>query len=126
MDEERKTEVDLAQELRELGRQLKEAVRVAREHPQTKEFERQVSQAVTELGTQIDRALQSARDEEHLKRAGAQVKQTADALKESGFKEDLQRGLAKGVRVLNQQIARAVTEAEKGPHDRDQGDDATS
>jgi hypothetical protein len=39
-------EYDLAQELRELGEQLKRAFQIAREHPQTKEFECQVTQAV--------------------------------------------------------------------------------
>ena len=53
-------EIDLVRELRELGEQLKKAIQVARDHPQTKEFERQVSQAVTDLGAHIDRALKSA------------------------------------------------------------------
>ncbi len=113
MSEPKRDEMELAQELRELGRQLQQMVRVAREHPQTREVEHRVAQAVGELSQQIDRALHTAREDERIKQAGSQVKQTTDAFKESHAAEDIQRGLAKGLRVLNEQIARAIAEAEK-------------
>jgi hypothetical protein len=106
-------EIDLAGELRELGEQLKKAIRVARDHPQTKEFERQISQAVSDLGAQIDRALKSATSDDRVKKAGDQVKQAAQSVKASGAPDDISRGLAKGVQALNDQIRRAIEEAEK-------------
>src|SRR5512146_2854338 len=106
LDEQKPEEFSLAQELRELGRQLKEAVRVAREHPHTKEFERQVTQAVNELGVDIDRALRTAQRDEHMQKVGGQVKQAAQSFKESGAGQDIERGLAKGMRALNDQIRR--------------------
>ncbi len=115
MDEHKPEEPSLAQELRELGRQLKEAIRVAREHPQTKEFERQVSQAVNDLSADIDRAVHSAQRDDHVQKVGGQVKQAAQSFKESGAGQDIERGLAKGMRALNEQIRRAITEAEKQP-----------
>lgn len=117
MSEQPPSEVDLAQELRELGEQLKKAIRVARDHPQTKEFERQISQAVNDLGAQIDRAVKSAKEDERVKKVGEQVKQAAQSVKEGGAPEDIARGLAKGVRALNEQIRRAVEEAETGTHE---------
>jgi Xaa-Pro aminopeptidase len=117
MSEQLPEGIDLAQELRELGRQLKEAIRVAREHPQTKEFERQVSQAVGELSAHIDRAVKTAKEDEHIRKAAetteAEVRRAAQTLKESGAKEDIARGLAKGLQALNEQIRRAIAEAEK-------------
>ena len=113
MSEQPPQEVDLAQELRELGEQLKKAVRVAREHPQTKEFERQISQAVSDLSAQIDHAVNAAKEDERLKKAGGQVKQAAQSVKESHAPDDIARGLAKGVRALNEQIRRAIEDAEK-------------
>ncbi len=121
MDEQKPDELSLAQELRELGRQIKEAVRVAREHPQTKEFERQVTQAVNELSADIDRALRSAQRDEKVQKAGVQVKQAAESLKVSGAGQDIERGLAKGMRALNEQIHRAILEAEKQSRAPDQG-----
>ncbi len=113
MSEQPPQEVDLAQELRELGEQLKKAIRVARDHPQTKEFERQIAQAVTDLSAQIDRAVKGAKEGERMKKVGEQVKQAAQSVKEGGAPDDIARGLAKGVRALNEQIRRAVEDAEK-------------
>ncbi len=113
MDEQKPDELSLVQELRELGRQIKDAVRVAREHPQTKEFERQVNQAVNDLSADIDRAVRSAQGDEKVQKAGTQVKQAADSLRGSTAGQDIERGLAKGMRALNEQIRRAITEAEK-------------
>jgi len=117
MSEQQPQEIDLAQELRELGEQLKKAVRVARDHPQTKEFERQITQAVTDLGAQIDRAVQTAKEDARLKKASEQVKQAAQSVKESGAPDDIAHGLAKGLRALNEQIRRAIEEAEKSTHE---------
>lgn len=113
MSEQPPQDVDLAQELRELGRQLGEALRVAREHPQMKEFERQVSQALGNLSEEIDRVIQSLREDERVRQAGTQAKQAAQSFKESGAAEDIARGIAKGVRALNEQIRRAIEEAER-------------
>lgn len=116
MSEQPPQEFDLAKELGELGEQLKKAIQVVRDHPQTKEFERQISLAVSDLGTQIDHAIRSAGQDDHVKKAGDQVKQAAQTFKESGAAEDIAHGLAKGVRALNEQIRRAIDEAEKGGH----------
>lgn len=106
--------VDLAQELRELGEQIKKALLVARDHPQTKEFERQVTQAMRDLGAEIDRALKS----DPIKQASDQVKQTAHSVKESGAVDDIAAGIAKGVRALNDQIRKAIEEAEKSAREK--------
>jgi CRISPR/Cas system-associated protein Csm6 len=107
------SESDLAQELRELGEQLKRAFQVAREHPQTKEFERQVTQAVKDLSAEIDRALKTARTDERVQKAETHVREAVQSVKEGNAKEDLERGFAKGVRALNEQIRKAIEEAEQ-------------
>jgi hypothetical protein len=116
MDEPQPQEYDLVQELRELGEQLKVIVRVARDHPHTKEFERQISQAVHDMGEQFDRAVHAASHDEQMKRAGEQIKQVAQSIKESGAPDEISRGLAKGVRSLNEQMRRAIEEADQSAH----------
>jgi ABC-type branched-subunit amino acid transport system substrate-binding protein len=118
MTEQQPQEFDLAQELRELGEQLKRAIQVARDHPQTKEFERQVTQAVNDLGAEIDRALKSAREDKRVKKAETHVKEAVQSIQEGGAKEDIERGLAKGVRALNEQIRKAIEEAEKASREQ--------
>ncbi len=120
MSEQKPQDIDLAQELRELGEQLKKAIQIAREHPNTKEFERQITQAVNELGSQIDRAVKSTRADERVKNVTTQVKQAAQSFKESGATEDIAHGLAKGVRTLNEQIRHAVEDAEKSSREHKQ------
>lgn len=106
-------EFDLAQELRELGEQLKRAFQVAREHPQTKEFERQITQAVKDLSAEIERAVKTTRDDERVKQAETHVREAVQSVKEGGAKEDIERGFAKGVRALNEQIRKAIEDAEQ-------------
>ncbi len=113
MSEQPPQEVDLAQELRELGEQLKSVIGAARDHPHTKEFEREISRAVSDLGAQIDRVIQNAKTDERVRKAGDQVKQAAQSVKESGAPDDIGRGLAKVVRALNEQIRRALEDAER-------------
>ncbi len=115
---------DLAQELRELGQQLKELVGAATQNRRTKEYEEKISRAVQDLSTQIDRAVKSAKESKpakKVKKAGGHVKETAQAWKESGAREDIERGLAKSVRVLNEQIRRAVAEL-KSPRETESKD----
>ena len=102
---------DLSQELRELGELFKRAIQIAREHPHVKDFQTKITQAVSDLGARIDTAAQSAK--EPIKNMGAQVKQAAQTYKETGAPDDLARGIAKSVRLVNEQIRRAVEEMEK-------------
>ncbi len=104
---------DLAQELRELGEQIKRAFVVAREHPKTKEMEQEIVQAIGKLEAEIQRAVKSAQANDSVKKAGEQVKQTAQSVRDAGAAEDIARGIAKGVRALNDQIRKAIEDAEK-------------
>jgi len=106
-------EFDLAHEWRELGEQIKRAFQVAREHPKTKEFEQEIAKAFTDLQAAIQRALKTAQENESLKKAGEQIKQAAQSVQANGALDDIARGIAKGVRVLNEQIRKAMEEAEK-------------
>ncbi len=106
-------EFDLAQELRELGEQIKRAFQVAREHPKTKAMEQDIVQAIRNLETEIQRVVKTVQENESLKQAGEQIKETAQSVKASGAPDDIARGIAKGVRVLNEQIRKAIEEVEK-------------
>ncbi|MBI5034593.1 MAG: hypothetical protein HZB51_29060 [Chloroflexi bacterium] len=105
-------ETDLAKELRELGEQIKRALHVAREHPKTKEFESQVTKAISDLEVEIQRAVKGASEHDAAKKAGEHVKQTAHSIKESGAPDDILQGITKGVQALNDQIRKAIDDAE--------------
>ncbi len=113
---ENTNESRLADELREMGQQLKELIKATSEHPKTKEIEEKIIQAVRDFGEQIDRAVERAQTSEQgqrAKAAGTELGQTAHKWKESGARDDLERGLTKSVQVLSEQIRRAVEEIRK-------------
>ncbi len=110
-------DLHLADELRQMGQQLKELVQAATEHRKTKELEEKITQAVHDLSAQIEGAVRQAdasAQGQRVKTAGEEIAKTAQKWSESGAREDLERGLAKSVRALNEQIQRAVEEVRKG------------
>ena len=113
MSAQQPQETDLAKELRELGEQIKRAFQVARDHPKTKEFESQVTKAINDLEIEIQRAVKGASEHDAVKKAGEHVKQTAQSIKESGAPDDIMHGITKGVQALNEQIRKAIEDAEK-------------
>ncbi|MBI3537190.1 MAG: hypothetical protein HY070_06505 [Chloroflexi bacterium] len=106
-------EPTLADELREMGQQLKDLVRATAEHPTTKELEEKIARGVKEMSAEIDRARARAKATETAQAAGAELKKRAQTLKDSGAKEEIERGLATSVRGLNEQIRRAIAEIKK-------------
>lgn len=104
-------EPDISQELRELGELIKRAVQAAREHPHVKDFDQKISHAVSDLGSKIDAAARSAH--EPLQNVGTQFKQAAQTYRETGAAEDFARGIAKTVRLVNEQIRKAIEEVEQ-------------
>ena len=106
----------LADELREMGKQIKDLAHAAAEHPKTKEFEEKISQAVKDMTHEIDGAMARAQASEpgqRVKKAGEELIKTGQAWKDSGAPEEIARGLAASVQILNQQIRRAVDELKK-------------
>ena len=111
MSAQQSQDAELSQELRELGELFKRAVRVARGHPNVKDFDQKITQAMSDLSARIDQVTKSATSP--LKNVGAQVKQAAQAYKETGAPDDFARGIAKSMRLLNEQIRKAIDEMEK-------------
>ncbi|MGE5140394.1 MAG: hypothetical protein ACM3JD_13085 [Rudaea sp.] len=107
--EPRAGETTLTEEFHELGRQLTTLLRIVRESPKAREIETQVRQVMRDVERQVDDAMTTTRQrvqEQNLKDTFKGAAQTAA--------DETQRGLAKGLRVVNEQMARLVQEAEKG------------
>jgi hypothetical protein len=111
-DEPKTPEPNLADELRELGTQLTNAIRAARESKQAKDLEQQIASALRDAEAQIKQAVESARASDEWKSAHAQIKETAQKVKDSSAGEDIQRGIAKALRALNAEIGKAVEKLE--------------
>ncbi len=106
--ETRPPETTLAEEFREFGRQLAALLHAVRESPRAKEVETQVNQAMRDMERQVNEAMNTARER-------AQVTDWKQTLKGAATTaaDETQRGLAKGLRSVNERMAKAVQEAEK-------------
>ena len=107
--EPRAGETTLTEEFREFGRQLTTLLRIVRESPTAREIETQFKQVMHDVERQVDEAMTTTRQrvqEQNLKDTFKGAAQTAA--------DETQRGLAKGLRLVNEQMAHLVQEAEKG------------
>lgn len=106
--ESRPAEATLSDEFKEFGRNLSALLHVLRENPRAKEVETQVTQAMREMERQVNDAMGTARkrvQEQNLRDTLMGAAQTAV--------DETQRGLAKGLHVLNEQLSKTVQEADK-------------
>ncbi|MGE5141024.1 MAG: hypothetical protein ACM3JD_16275 [Rudaea sp.] len=102
-------ETALSDEFREFGRQLSALLRVVRESPRARDLEQQVTQAMREMEHQVDDAVANARERARVEDWRGTLKGAA-----STAADETQRGLAKGLRVVNERLARTIQEAERG------------
>lgn len=102
-------EVSLTDEVREFGKQLSALIQTALESPTVKEVEQQVTQAMHEAERGLNEVVATVR-------AKAQSDDWKEQLKTAATTaaDETQRGLAQGLRALNEHMARAVTESAKG------------
>lgn len=106
--ESRPAETRLSDEFRDLGRNLVGLLHAFRENPLAKEVEGQLTQAVHEVEHQIDEAMANARkgmQEQNLRDTIRGAAQTAV--------DETQRGLTRGLHLLNDQLSRTIQEVNK-------------
>ena len=123
--------LSIAEELRELGRQLSAALRTAWQSEERKELEREISEGLKALGDQIEEAVQTARDSEAVKGMQSDVRRAVETAREGEVLRNLKEGLAGSLRALNREIGdfssslEAKEKAESGdPTTEDSGEAA--
>ncbi len=100
----RPPESTLSDEFREFGRQLAALLRVVRQSPRAKEVEAQVNQAMRDMERQVNEAMNRAQ--------AADWKGTLKGAAAAAA-DETQRTLARGLRTVNEQMAKTVQDAEK-------------
>ncbi len=100
----RTPELTLSDEFREFGRQLAALLRVVRESPRAKEVEAQVNQAMRDMERQVNEAMNRAQAADWKGTLKGAAAVAAD---------ETQRALARGLRTVNEQMAKTVQEAEE-------------
>ncbi len=102
------SETNLSEEFREFGRHLTTLLRTARESPRVREIEQDVTQAMRDMEHQVNDALSKARDKTQPQNVKETIVGTA-----AYAAEETQRGLTRGLRSINERLAKAAQEAER-------------
>jgi hypothetical protein len=125
---ESESTLSVADELKELGRQLSAAIKSAWESDERKELEREISEGLKALGDQIDEAVETARDSEAVKGMKADVKRAVETVREGDAIQTLREGLAGGLRTLNREIGdlSSSLESEEKPEPGEQPPEAAA
>ncbi|MBP1467569.1 hypothetical protein EYB53_017785 [Candidatus Chloroploca sp. M-50] len=100
---------DLANELRELGQQLENAVRNAMENEKAKQIQKDLSAGLREIGTQLQSAVESLKENPHIQELVEKSEQAVNQAQQSKVTQDFQETLARGIAQLNDQLAAFVT-----------------
>lgn len=98
-------QVDLAEELRELGQQLETAFRGVVESEHAKNLQRDLLAGLREIGNQMQSGLSSLKDDPRVQNLAERGQQVVNQAQESQPARDFQDVLARGAAFLKEQIA---------------------
>ncbi len=96
---------DLSNELRELGRQLEQAVRSAMHSETAKTLQQDISTGLKEIGGQLQMALKSIQENPNVQNWGERGQHVVDHVQDNRIVKDFQETLASGIARLNEQLA---------------------
>lgn len=99
---------NLAQELRELGKQIQAILLTVRNDPRAREVEQQVSSAMRDAERQVAEALSTVRKDMESGKLQEKVRGTAAVTA-----DQVESGLAHGLRGINQRMAKFVQDTEQ-------------
>lgn len=115
-------QVDVVDELRNIGRQLAETLQTAWNSAERQKFESEVREGVRSFGDEVDKAIRQIRSGG----AGQKLREEAAELREQVDTGELQRrareGMTQGLRWLGEELSKLAeqfTPKEKGPDDVD-------
>lgn len=113
MGEEERPESRLADELRELGKQLGLALRAAWESEERQRLEKEIGEGLKDLGKQLDQALQAAKVSPQTQKVKEQVEKVVETARQSEAVQEIREGLISGLRELNEELRRLVEKMQK-------------
>jgi molecular chaperone GrpE (heat shock protein) len=100
---------DLASELRELGQQIEQAVRGALETDRAKQVQSDIAAGMREIGAQLQHTVKAIQESPQVQQLVQRGEQAVSQAQQSKAAQDFQESLARGVALLNEQLANFVT-----------------
>jgi len=96
---------DLANELRELGQQIEQALRNAMENERAKQIQKDVTAGMMEIGGQLQSAIKSIQENPRIQELAERGEEAVHKVRQSQAAHDFQETLARGISQLNDQLA---------------------
>jgi HEAT repeat protein len=96
---------DLGSELRELGQQIEQAVRSALESDRAKQVQADIASGMKEIGAQLQNAMRAIQENPNVQQLVQRGEQAVGQAQQSKAAQDLQETLARGIALLNEQLA---------------------
>ena len=100
---------DLANELRELGQQIEQALRGALETDRAKQVQADISAGMKEIGVQLQHTVKAIQENPQVQQLVQRGEKALGQAQQSKAAQDFQESLARGVAALNEQLAAFVT-----------------
>lgn len=108
---------DLAAELRELGQQIEQAVRGALESDRAKQVQNDIASGMREIGVQLQHTIKAIQESPKVQQLVQRGEQAVGQAQQSKAAHDFQESLARGVAMLNDQLAGFVTRLRQADDD---------
>lgn len=105
---------DLASELRELGHQIEQTIRSALESERAKQLQADISAGLREIGMQLQNAMKAIQENPQVKELVQRGEQAMSQAQQSKIAQDFQESLARGVALLNEQLASFASRLRQG------------
>ncbi len=107
---------DLANELRELGQQIENAVRGALESERAKQLQHDISSGMHEIGSQLQHAVKAIQENPQVQQLVQRGEKAVSQAQQSKIAQDFQESLTRGIAMLNDQLAGFVARLRQGEH----------
>jgi len=107
------TRGDVANEIRELGRQLEAAIRAAVTSERAKELQTEIIRSVAEVGKQLEAATKAALESQRTKEVTEQARKVVETAQEHKVIQDIRENLVRGLQTLNEELRKAVARMER-------------
>jgi heparin binding hemagglutinin HbhA len=104
-DQKHQPQSDLGNELRELGQQIEEAVRSAITSDRAKQIQADISSGMKEIGVQLQSAVKSIQENPQVQQLVQRGEQAVTQAQQTKVAHDFQETLARGIALLNDQLA---------------------
>jgi len=98
------SQVDVAAELRKLGRQMVDTLETAWNSEERQRFEKEVREGMHSFASEIDKAIKEVRESEATDKVKTEASQVADKVQTSEPGQKAKEGLAKSLKWLSEEL----------------------